>query len=87
VQYVTRDWLTTPDNWPAFFKRLVAAKMALDAAPALVKDGASVELAMEVFKRRRHEALANDAVSAPPKIFGHGSWVGSRWLQRYRGRP
>ena len=87
VQYVDTSWLTTPDAWPAFFKRLVAAKMAKDAAMSLRNDGADPDRAEAEFQARRREALGNDAVSAPPKIFSTGSWVNSRWRRDNRGRP
>jgi len=86
VQYVSTDWLTTPNTWPTFFKRLVAARMAWDVAPML--KGADSKLAKEVFERRRSEALSNDALSAPPKIFRQGEWTGSRFRGKgLRGRP
>ena len=87
VQYVSMDYLSNPNVWPAYFRRLVAAKMAKDAAPLLRKDGADPAYAETVYRNRRYEALNNSAVASPPKIFAIGSWVGARWRQGNRGIP
>lgn len=85
VQYVSSDYLTTIDSWPAYFRRLVAARMAKEAAPSLKKEGADVDNARDEYARRLHDGQSNDAAVAPPRIISDGSWVRSRF-QGYNGR-
>lgn len=85
VQYVSTNFLTGPSNWPAFFKRLVAGRLAKDACAAL--EGADTDRADLEYDDRRDSALSNDAVTSPPKIFTEGSWIRSRYKFSYRGRP
>jgi len=87
VQYVDNTYLSSPNLWPAYFRRLVAAKLAKDAAPRLRGQGADLVLAESEYRARRYEALNNSAVASPPKILAIGNWVGARWRQGYRGRP
>jgi hypothetical protein len=87
LQYVSSNWLVNPANWPTFFKRLVAAKMAVDAAPSLKKEGADLQNAINVYADRKSDALSIDAVESPPRILAEGKWVSSRYKGRYRGRP
>lgn len=88
IQYVSTDWLTTPDNWPAAFKRLIAARMAKDAVNSLQKEGAANPADVnEEYKRRRSEAMSIDAVSAPPRRLANGNWNSARFRGNYRGRP
>jgi hypothetical protein len=87
VSYISSDWLTTPAAWPAFFKRLVAAKMANDAAASLIREGADTERAKDTYEERMNSAMANDAMAAPPRKLAGGRWVSSRFKGGYRGRP
>ena len=91
VQYVSTDFLTTPDNWPAFFKRLIAARMAKDAAKSLKNEGADPQAASDEYEVRRKRAMADDAMAAPPRLLAGGNWVASRqrnsYRGNYRGRP
>ncbi|MES9841224.1 MAG: hypothetical protein ABW134_11780 [Candidatus Thiodiazotropha endolucinida] len=87
LQYVSRNWLTSPSQWPAFFRRLVAARMAKDTAKSLMSEGADYDSAKEEYEERRDSALSNDAMSAPPRILASGSWVRARTRGGYRNRP
>lgn len=87
VEYVSTDWLTTPDNWPSFFKRLVAARMAKDAALSLRNEGADPDRAIVEYDKRESEAKSIDAMSSPPRRLAQGNWNSSRFKGSYRGRP
>lgn len=80
IQYTSKTFITTPDLWPSYFKRLVAARMAVDAGPAI--PGSDVVNAKEQYKDRRSEAMSTDAIQSPPKTLTQGSWSSSRG---YRG--
>lgn len=84
IQYVSTDFLTTPDEWPSFFKRMVAGRMAKDAAPSLKKEGADPERADKIYEERKRSAESNDAMSSPPRRLAAGNWVKSRFSP-YRG--
>jgi hypothetical protein len=85
--YISTTFLTTPSNWPTYFKKLVAAKMAKDAAPSLRNEGADVENANKIFDERDSSSKSIDAMQSPPKVLGSGSWVGARNRGGNRGRP
>lgn len=87
VTYVQTDYLTNPSNWPSHFKRLVAARLAKDSAPALRDEGADVENANLEFEQRNLTARNVDAMQSPPQVIHQGDWVGSRWRGDFRGRP
>jgi len=88
ISYVSTDFLVNPSNWPVYFKRLVAARMAKDAAPSLVKtEGADFENANMVYEERKASAMSNDVMQSPPRLLTTGNWVGSRQRGNYRGRP
>lgn len=85
--YVTKTFLTVPSSWPTYFKKLVAAKMAKDAAPVLRSEGANLQNAIDVFEDRESRAKSIDAMQSPPRVIAQGSWTGSRWKGSSRGRP
>jgi len=87
AQYVSTDFITNPDNWPAFFRRAIAGRIAKDAAPSLKGEGADIKYAHEEYLTRRDTALSNDAVQSPPRIIHSGSWVNSRYRGSNRNRP
>ena len=76
VQYVSSDYLTNPNTWPAFFARLVAARMAKDAAGSIA--GSDVRRADDEYLRRFNNATTNDAIQSPPRKIREGSWVKAR---------
>jgi hypothetical protein len=88
IQYVSRDYLTSITQWPNFFKRLVAARIARDAAPALVVEGANLKLAIQTFDERVNDAKSNDAMQSPPRRLSRGSWTRAYGRgATNRGRP
>lgn len=76
VQYVSDSFITNPSAWPAFFSRLVAARMAKDAAGSI--SGADVRRADEEYTRRMYNATTNDSVQSPPRVIREGNWVKAR---------
>jgi hypothetical protein len=78
VEYVSKAFLTDYPNWPDFFKRLVAARMALDANIP----GGNKEAAVAQYTARRREAMSTNAINGVPKRLALGAWSRSRL---YRG--
>lgn len=76
IKYVSSDFLTNPASWPYKFRRLVAAKLAMDSAPSV--PGADVNLARQTYQERENEAKASDAQQSPPRILGRGQWLRAR---------
>lgn len=89
VEYVSSDYLTTPDLWPSFFRRLVAARMAKDAAMSLRAEGADVQFAEMEWEKRESDAENNDAMISRPRKIAQGSWTKAMLNGQgpYRGRP
>lgn len=83
VEYIRRELLTSPADWPAFFRKLVAAQMALDTAASLANEGANVELVMVKYQDRKNDARSNDAMQSPPRVLHEGSWSRSRSPKGY----
>jgi hypothetical protein len=78
VEYVSKAFLTDYENWPDYFKRLVAGRMALDANIP----GGNKEVAVAQYTARRREAMSTNAINGVPKRLALGSWSRSRL---YRG--
>lgn len=74
VEYVSKTFLTDYINWPDYFKRLVAARMALDANIP----GGNKEHAVAQYTQRRREAMSTNAINGVPKRLAIGSWSRSR---------
>ncbi len=74
LKYVDTAFLTAPSLWPAYFSRLVAARMAVDANIP----GSDLDAAVTQYTTRRKSAMSTDIVSGPPKIIREGSWNRSR---------
>lgn len=89
VTYISTDFLVNPSGWPTYFKRLVAGRMAMDAAPSLRTEGADVDNAVLVHDKRESNATSNDAMQSPPHMLSTGSWVNSRYqgVGANRNRP
>lgn len=96
LQYVSTDYLNTPDNWPGYFKKLVAAKLAKDTAKSILKDYQkmsatervrAIESVDEEYKARKYDAMSRDAMLGPPRVLSQGNWTKSRYRGGYRGRP
>ncbi len=78
VEYVSKAFLTDYENWPDYFRRMVAARMALDANIP----GGNKEHAHAQYTARRREAFSTNAINGPPKTLALGKWSRSRL---YRG--
>ncbi|MDC0600114.1 hypothetical protein OAO65_02270 [Flavobacteriales bacterium] len=90
VQFVSRAFLTDPNNWPIHFKRLVAAAMARDVSrlPVFGRNAQDIYDITNVFKDAEAESKNTDAMQSPPRIISEGSWTSSRFQgNRYHGRP
>ena len=85
ITYVSTDYVSDPEQWPAYFKRLIAARMAVDANVP----GGNKQAAITQYQTRRREAQSTDAMNGAPKVIGMGSWSKTRLNARgvKRGRP
>lgn len=87
LQYVSDDFLVNPANWPMYFRRLVAGRMANDASPSLRNEGADYVIANEIYEKRKSSAMANDSMQSPPRRLANGRWSSARFRGGYRNRP
>lgn len=86
LQYISDTWLTQTSAWPRYFARLVAARLAFNAAPVI--NPAMLLNAESVYVRRKSSAMSNDAVQSPPRVIRSGDWTRSRYSGgRDRDRP
>lgn len=88
ITFVSNDFLTDPTLWPTYFKRYVAARLALDAGPSI--PGSNMDNADKQFKDRESEAKSTDALRAPPTHFTQGTWSrarNNRYPTANRNRP
>ena len=76
IEYVSTDFLTDPTLWPAYFRRMIAARLAVDAGPSI--EGADVGNAQAQYITRRREAMSTDAIQQPPHIITEGKWASTR---------
>lgn len=77
LTYVSNTYLTTPSQWMPKFKRLVAAKLAVDAAPSI--PAADVNHALRVYAERESSTKSADIQQSPPRMLSGGNWVGARF--------
>ena len=87
LQYVSDSFLVNPAQWPTYFKRLIAGRMANDASPSLRNEGADFTIANAIYEKRKSSAMANDSMQSPPRRLSNGRWAGSRFRGGYRNRP
>lgn len=87
VSYISTTFLSSPDEWPTYFRRLVAARMAKDTAPSLRNEGADIQNANIVFEERESSGKSIDAMQSPPHKLAEGTWTTSRFRGGYRRRP
>lgn len=76
IEFVSNDFLADPAQWPSYFKRLLAARLAIDAGPSI--PGSNMDNAKWQYEDRRQEALSTDAMRSPPTHLVQGSWSRSR---------
>ncbi len=87
VQYVSNAMINSPQLWPMYFRKLVAAYIAQNSAASL---GGNIETAVQQYTDRYRSAQSNDAQASPPRRIAEGSWTKARLTggrSYYRGRP
>jgi len=84
LKYVSKDFLYNPAVWPAYFRRLVAAKLSYDvrATPEAELDVYGQQRVEMEYKSRKNEAENVDTQQSPPQVIHTGRWVRSRRLGR-----
>jgi hypothetical protein len=77
LHYVSEDMLTNPLLWPMYFRKLVAAYVAREAAgrPDVGGDAAR---AAALYEERLETARNNDAIASPPRQISNGNWTRAR---------
>jgi|GEM_PF-1035970 len=84
IQYVDDTFLSMPSDWPVYFRKLIAARLAKDTAMTL---GGDQNRADEEYRERKYSAMSTDVMGSPPRTLSQGNWVGSRYRGGNRGRP
>lgn len=85
LRYTSTLFLTDPNQWPEYFKGVVAGEMAIRCGAL---PGADINWARDEYKRLKSKAYAIDAQTNPPQKITEGSWNRARRVgSRYRGRP
>ncbi len=85
IQYVDIDFIANPGNWPAYFRKLIAARMAKDAANSLKGEGADAVYSDKEYEKRLRKAMSADVMNAPPRILAPGNWTTARQRTGSRG--
>jgi len=76
IEYTSSTFVADPTLWKSYFKRLVAARLAVDAGGSI--EGANMKNAVAQYDNRRKEALSTDAIQKPPKTLTQGKWARTR---------
>lgn len=76
LEYIPNTYVSSPTQWPVYFRKLVAADLAVLVAPQL--EGADVGFVVQRHQEIRSQALSNDASQNPPRRLATGSWVTAR---------
>jgi len=84
IQYVDDTFLSMPSDWPVYFRRLIAARLAKDTALSLGGDKLNADAE---YSDRKFSAMSTDVMNSPPRILSQGNWTGSRFRGGNRGRP
>ena len=84
IQYVDDTFLSMASDWPVYFRRLIAGRLAKDTALVLGGDKINAD---EEYRDRKFSAMSTDAMNSPPRRLAQGSWTGSRFRGHNRGRP
>jgi hypothetical protein len=75
LRYVSRNLLEQVGSWPQVFADYVAGDLAMRVGPRLKSSGFDYRVAKAEFERREGNALAFDAMNAPPKRWNPGRWT------------
>jgi len=76
IQYVKTSYIENPAAWPQYYRNIVAAEMAVRAAPML-----NAQMLMNAKDQRRmrsNEGQSTDAMSGPPQMIKRGGWSSSK---------
>jgi hypothetical protein len=84
IEYISTTFLTNPAQWRVYYRKLIAARLACDAAKSLNLDPAESKV---VYKDRLNSAQAIDAQESPPRLIAKGNWTGTRFKEGDRNRP
>jgi len=76
IAMVSNDLLASPGSWPAYFRRCVAGRLAVDAGASI--PDSNMQNALDRREERDHEAASTDAMRKPPTRFSEGSWAATR---------
>ena len=76
IQYVKTSYIDNPGAWPQYYRNIVAAEMAVRAAPLL--NAQMLGNAREQRRIRNNEGQSTDAMSGPPQTIKRGNWSGSK---------
>jgi len=91
VEFVSTDFLTNPSNWPAYFRRLIAGKLARDAAASINEQPENIKIRIQrseaAYQDRKEDAMSIDVMNAPPRILARGEWTSARFRGGDRNRP
>lgn len=75
-KYVPNTALSQPNAWPAYFRKVIAAELAVAASGPLQVDPTRATLTLQ---DRVASAKSNDAMQSPPRLISEGNWVRSRY--------
>lgn len=86
IQYVSSNYIHTPEDWKPTFRRYIASLLAYNVRPGF--PGADRQHVKEEYDTRKREMYSLDAQQSPPMVLTQGTWSRSRLVQgRNRGRP
>lgn len=76
IQYVKTSYIENPGAWPQYYRNIVAAEMAVRAAPGLSPQ--MLPNAREQRRIRNNEGRSTDAMSGPSQMVKRGNWSRSK---------
>lgn len=88
VQYVSSDSDYGGDltAWTPSYERYVYLTLAERVCMALTEGDAKFQAVMQMAKKAKRDAMANDAMGQSAPVVRAGSWVSSRFSSMYSGR-
>jgi hypothetical protein len=76
IQYVKTSYINNPSAWPQYYRNIVAAEMAVRAAPGLSPQ--MLTNARDQRRIRNNEGQSTDAMSGPSQLVKRGNWSRSK---------
>ena len=83
IEFVDNTYLTDPDTWPTYFKRLVAARLAKNTALALLEDKNLVRFLSTEYTEREEKAYLLDESQVATKGRLGSFTLTNSWLKLY----